>query len=152
MEIMKKPILLCLAAACALLLGACNSFESRRDEKSYVFDNLDPATQQRLKDGEIRVGDTFDMVYIALGVPDEKRQKSTSKGSQTVWIYASYQSEYRGEAFAGYRRYVVYDRLTHAYRVYHQPVTQSVYEDRVDERFRVTFENGKVTEIETAER
>ena len=61
-----------LAAAAALLLAGCSTFESRSKEKAAVFNSLDTSTQERLKKGEIALGDTAEMVYLALGNPDER--------------------------------------------------------------------------------
>lgn len=130
-------------------LAGCNSFDSRAKEKAYVFNDLSPEVRQRLKAGEIHVGDSTDMVYIALGKPTDRLRKTTADGETSTWLYKSYDRDYEGEAFVGYRRHVVYDRLTRTYRVYHQPVTASVYSERQDDRFRVTFKDGQVTEIET---
>ncbi len=131
--------------------AGCNSFDSRSEEKAYVFESLTPEVKQRLKDGEIHVGDTSDMVYIALGKPDDKLRKTNADGETSTWLYQSYREDYEGEAFVGYRRHVVYNRLTRTYQVYHEPVTASVYRDRKEDRFRVTFKDGKVTEIETSD-
>ncbi|MCF3650557.1 hypothetical protein [Synoicihabitans lomoniglobus] len=138
-------------AMIALLLGSgCASFESRSEEKSYVFDALPAETKQRLKDGEIRIGDTFDMVYIALGAPTEKRDKLTDRNRETVWVYASFDRRYEGETTVGYHRVVTREPgLLGRYRVSYVPVSESVYSERVDERFRITFSDGRVTEIES---
>lgn len=146
-----RHLLPSLAAAFAVLLGTgCASFSSRTEEKSYVFDALPAETKQRLKEGEIRVGDTFDMVYIALGAPAEKRERVTQRQHETVWVYASYDRHYEGESFVGYQRVVTRQGLLGGYRVTYVPVTESVYHDRVEDRFRVTFNDGRVTEIETS--
>lgn len=147
---MKRPSLLLIVLGFAgAWLAGCNTVERRAQERSYVFNTLDPQTQQRLQAGEIRIGDTFDMVYIALGAPEAKRDRVTAEGTTTVWVYASYRSDYEGRAFAGYRRQVVYDPRLGGYRVIHRPVTYDVYSERRDERFRVTFRDGLVTTIES---
>ena len=92
------------------------------------------------------------MVYIALGAPDEKREKVTKDGASTTWVYNAYWQEYRGEVVTGYRRYTVYDKERKVYRVYYEPVRQSVYTPHVEERMRVQFENGAVESIEEAKR
>lgn len=139
-----------MLAALALALAGCSTFERRSKEKSYVFNALDPATQARLKERNIAVGDTMDMVYIALGVPDEKREKLERTGSETVWIYNAYWQEYQGEALLGYRRVVFFDRRSKTYRVFYEPVRESVYSQHEEERIRVVFKDGKVTVIEQA--
>ncbi len=142
-----------LAATGIWFAAGCASFESRSEEKSYVFNELSAETKQRLKDGEILIGDTPDMVYIALGEPAEKRERITKDGTETVWVYASYDRRYEGEAFVGYERVITRHRgvLGPSYRVAYVPVSESVYSENVNERFRVTFVDGRVTTIETTE-
>jgi hypothetical protein len=134
--------------AAVLLVAGCSTFETRSKEKSYVFTSLDPATQERLKNRIIHVDDNEDMVYIALGVPDEKKESVTPAGRATTWIYNAYWQEYRGTALVGYRRFVYYDPATKSYRVYYEPVREAIYVPRVEERIRITFQNGKVTVVE----
>ena len=146
----KSSLLPVLAVAGMFLSVGCASFDTRTDEKSYVFNGLPAETKQRLKDGEIHIGDTTDMVYIALGDPSEKRELVTREGKKTTWIYASYHREYEGEAFTGYQRVVTRHGLVGGYRVTYVPVSEAVYSDHVDERFRVTFNDGFVTEIDSS--
>ncbi len=142
---MRKSFLFLVVAAA---LAGCSTFERRAEEKSATFNQLDEATRQRLKERDITVGDTQDMVYIALGVPDEKRDRLSMDGSETTWVYNAYWQEYQGQALVGYRRHVVFDPGSRRYRVYYTPVSQSVYAEREEERIRVTFNNGKVSSIE----
>lgn len=143
---MRKALSLLLLAA--LLTAGCSTFERRAEEKSATFNQLDPATRDRLKNRDIAVGDTQDMVYIALGVPDEKRDRLSIDASESTWIYNSYWQEYQGQALVGYRRHVVFDRGSGRYRIYYTPVQTAVYAEREEERIRVTFVGGRVTSIE----
>ena len=135
---------LCLAAAA---LAGCSSFESRAREKADVFEALDPGTQERLERGAITVGDSEDMVYIALGEPDEKRNRTTARHHQTIWTYQSYWQEYQGSEWVGWRRVIVRDPRSNRYTVFHEPVTRDVYRERVDDRIRVVFDDGRVSEV-----
>jgi hypothetical protein len=148
---MKTRISLLTAAAALVALATlsgCNSFASRARERSETYQSLAPQDQERLQRGLINVGDTQDMVYIALGNPDERRDVVTADGSQTVWIYRSYWQQYEGTAWLGYRRWVVPAANGRGYIIYHEPVTQDVYRTHVDERLRVTFRNGVVSMLE----
>src|SRR5882762_7956237 len=79
---MKKLLLALLPViSTVLLLAGCDTFDSRATEKAQVFDNLSEKTQKRLERGTIHAGDTEDMVYIALGDPDEKRQITNNDGT-----------------------------------------------------------------------
>ncbi len=142
-----KPLLLALAAT-ALLLTGCQTVDHRIKENQAVFDGLDPAVQSRLKQGLIEVGYTTDMVYIALGRPGETKETTTANGKETTWIYVARWDEYQGTQYVGHRRIVYYDPQVKAYRVYYEPVRANVYAERVEDRTRVYFKDGKVTAIE----
>lgn len=145
------PASLALAVV-AFGLGGCDTFKSRARERSETFSQLTPSEKQRLKKGDINVGDTPDMVYIALGNPDEKRDRTEANGTSSVWIYRSYMDEYAGSVWAGYRRVIVPAPNGRGYLVYHEPITQDVYRTRVDEVIRVTLKNGVVAAVEQSKR
>ncbi|MCW5550391.1 MAG: hypothetical protein KIT44_15620 [Opitutaceae bacterium] len=134
-----------------LLLAGCSTIDRRITEKAAVFESLDPATQEQLRKGMVEIGYNTDLVYIALGSPDERRERITAAGREEVWIYSTYYQEYAGTT-VHYRRYIGYHPVTGKRVIYFEPVRHHHYRDRVDERIRVTFRDGKVTEIEQIER
>jgi hypothetical protein len=138
--------------AVALGLSGCDTFKSRAKEKSEVFDQLSPGTQKRLEKGKINIGDTTDMVYIALGDPDEKRDRTETKGASSVWIYRTYWQQYEGTAWVGWHRVIVPLPGGRGYSVYHEPITRDVYSTRADEVIRVTFRDNKVEAVEQQKR
>lgn len=133
------------------LASACSTFERRAKEKGAIFHTLDAATQARLEARQIEVGDTQDMVYISLGAPDEKKEQLTAGARTTTWVYSAYWQEYQGTRLVGYRRQVVYDPGSKSYRVFHEPDYQPVYAPRVEDRVRITFQDGRVTVVEQAQ-
>ncbi len=139
-----------LLAGTALVLAGCNTFERRSQERASTFNQLDQATRDRLKQREIFVGDNFDMVYIALGAPDEKRERATAEGTETTWIYNQYWQEYHGERTVGYQRFAVYNPRSRSYIIYYRPVREALYAERMEERLRIFFRNGQVSAIEQA--
>jgi hypothetical protein len=147
---MKTPLL--ILTCLALIVTGCSTVDSRIKEKSAAFETLDPQTQARLKQSIVRVGDSPDMVYIALGAPDRTRDKTTAKGHSLTWIYSTYAQEYEGSAYVGYRRHAFFDRNADAWRIHYEPIRADLYSDRVEEYMRVTFEEGKVTAIEQTNR
>ncbi|HVS51106.1 MAG TPA: hypothetical protein VHD62_02030 [Opitutaceae bacterium] len=153
MKTSTSTILVSLAAAAALFsLAGCDTFQSRAREKSEVYESLPPDTQQRLQRGHIGVGDTQDMVYIALGHPDEKRTASTADGVQETWIYRSYWEQYEGTAWVGWHRVIVPAGNGRGYLIYHEPVTRDVYSTHADEVIRVAFNRGVVASVEQRRR
>jgi hypothetical protein len=138
-------ILLCGAL---LALSGCNTTSDRIRQKAEVFASLPAADQERLRKGLVAVGDTTDMVYIAIGEPTRRIEKTTAQGSRSEWIYRDYYETYEGSHLAGYHRVVGFDRRTGRRFVYLEPSYAEVYRERSEERLRVVFENGRVAAIE----
>lgn len=137
-----------LLGAVVLMLIGCSTVDSRIQEKPEVFSSLDPATQAKIKQGIIDVGFTSDMVYIALGKPDEIRERSSQAGRETSWKYNSYYNRYEGTVRAGYHRFVYWDPQIRAYRIYYEPVYANLYSEQKETYIRVMFKDGKVTTID----
>ncbi|MCU0792146.1 MAG: hypothetical protein MUE42_04700 [Opitutaceae bacterium] len=145
------PFLLRLGLVLAACwLAGCQSFASRAKEKAGVFDSLDADTRARLERREIRVGDTPDMVYIALGRPTEKQEITTASGPSSVWLYSVSWQQYEGTRLVGYRREFVADPGSKNPRVIYTPDYQPIYTPRVEDRTRVVFQGGRVTSVEEA--
>jgi hypothetical protein len=142
---------LAVLTTAGIFFTGCNTFEHRAEQKSATFNALDDATQQRLKEGNIAIGDTPDMVYIALSVPDTKRQRVTSDGRELVWVYKTYYQDYQGTELVGYRRYFVPVGVNR-YVVHFEPVRRDIYDERSEENMRITFVNGHVSAIEQMQR
>ncbi len=141
------PLSLSLLLAAGLVTG-CSTVNSRIREKAPLYYSLDANTQSKIAHGDIDVGFTPDMVYIALGEPTRKRERTTQDGTNDTWIYSTYYDRYEGTAQVGYHRWVVpYGR---GYRVFWEPAYQDVYSQQREDRIRVTFANGKVSSIDQA--
>jgi outer membrane protein assembly factor BamE (lipoprotein component of BamABCDE complex) len=152
---MKTRISMTLAAAAVALslFAGCNTFQSRARERSATFESLTEQEQQRLKRGMINVGDNADMVYIALGNPEERRTVSTADGTSNMWIYRTYWQQYEGSAWVGWHRWIVPAANGRGYVIFHEPVTRDLYSTRVDDVIRVTFDrNGVVQTVEQSHR
>jgi len=146
--IMKHRLITSLLLAGLALLAGCQSVASRIKEKPQVYANLDAATQDKIKQGIIEIGYTEDMVYLALGKPDQKRESVQENGRSVTWIYNTYYDRYDGTAFAGYHRSLYFDPYLRAYRVYYRPVYADTYATEKEERIRVVFKGGKAAVIE----
>ncbi len=137
------------ALLAAAALAGCSTVGSRIRKKSAEFAALDPATQASLRRGEVAIGERPDLVYIALGAPDERLVRTTAKAPETVWIYRRDYQALTGSALAGYRREPVVDPQTNrTVAVIAAPAFVPVYEDRSEDRIRITFRDGKVVEID----
>jgi hypothetical protein len=136
-----------LAASLGFITG-CQSVDSRIKEKPEVFAKLDAATQDKVKQGIIELGYTEDVVYLALGAPDQKREGISAAGKSITWIYNTYYDRYNGTTSAFYHRSVYYDRYLGAYRMYYRPVFADTYVQEKEERIRIVFKDGKAAVIE----
>jgi hypothetical protein len=136
-----------LAASLGFLSG-CQTVDDRIKQKPEVFAKLDTATQDKIKQGIIDLGYTEDMVYLALGAPDQKRESLTAAGQTVAWIYNTYYNRYDGTSFAGYHRNLYFDPYLKTYRVYYRPVYTDNYRTEKEERIRVVFKDGKVSVLE----
>lgn len=137
-----------LALLLGVALAGCDTFDRRAQQKAATFESLAPEEREKLRQGVIEIGNTPDMVYIALGNPDERRESATPDGREMVWVYNSYHQEYEGQFYSGYRRILVYDPRTRRYFVYHDPVYTDVYSEHEEEKIRIKFQNDRVVEIE----
>ncbi len=136
-----------LLAALAFLTG-CETVDSRIKEKPGAFAQADSATQDKIKQGIIDLGFTEDLVYLALGKPDQKRESVSPTGKSVTWIYNTYYQRSEGTHLAGYNRRVYFDPYLKTYRVYYRPVFEEVYTEETEERIRIVFKEGKVAVIE----
>lgn len=145
---MKRLLFLLSALLALLVLSGCDTFESRAKNKPEVLAALTPEAREKLRRGIIEIGNTSDMVYVALGAPDDEYETTSARGKEKTWIFNSYHQDYAGNVQTGYYRTLVYDPATKGYFVYFEPVYNDVYTERIEERIRITFQDGKVTVIE----
>jgi hypothetical protein len=147
---MKPRIIALLGLAGSVFLAGCQTIDSRIKEKPEVFAQVDKATQDKIKQGVIDLGYSEDMVYLALGAPDQKRESVSPAGKATTWIYNTYYDRYEGGVYAGYHRSVYFDPYLRAYRMYYRPVMADTYAQEKEERIRIVFKEGKAFVIEQA--
>ncbi len=145
---MKNRILISFVFGALAFLSGCQTVNDRIKEKPEAFAQVDKATQDKIKQGIIDIGYSEDLVYLALGNPDQKRESVSANGRTVTWIYNTYYQRYDGTQFAGYHRHVYFDPYLRSYRVYYQPVFAEVYNDEKEERIRIVFKDGKAAVIE----
>lgn len=147
---MRLPTVFIALLALAGLTG-CNTFDRRAQQKAEVFASLSPETRERLRAKSIVVGDSADLVFIALGKPDETRSSANAAGEIAVWTYLRRWQEYQGHAYTGLSPRTVTDPKTGAVSVYYEPVRQPVYATRQQPYLHIEFVAGKVSAIERAQ-
>lgn len=85
---MKSAVLLALIAALALTgCQAGSGPRARIREKSAAFAALPPAQQAKIEKGIVEVGFSQDMVYMALGRPNDVHDVTLPEGRETTWTY-----------------------------------------------------------------
>jgi hypothetical protein len=146
-----KPRILCLTLLAGLgFFAGCQSVSERIKEKPEVFAKLDVVSQDKIKQGIIDIGFTEDMVYLALGKPDQKRESVSTEGRKVTWIYNTYYERYDGMHYDSYYRSVYFDPFVRGYRVYYRPLYGDTFVEEKEQRIRVVFKDGKATLIEQA--
>jgi hypothetical protein len=143
-----KALVTSVIIVCAAGLTGCSTFTSRAEEKAAVYNPLPAQTKQRLEKGTISVGDTEDMVFIALDKPDAKRNITTANGPETVWVYKTYWEDYADTGWVGWHRF--YEPRGRGYFFYHERVPMQLSRTRVADVIRVTFKDGKVITVDQA--
>lgn len=151
-RILPKLTFLALLGLALVLLSGCSTINSRISANSALFDSLPLETQENLRKGVVQVGYTQDMVYIAMGEPNERRGMRSASTDKMTWIYNTYYHEWVGRVHAGYRRVVITNKDGKVIGIYHEPVYEDIYRDRKEERIRITFKDGAVGLIEERER
>ncbi len=90
---MKRQIfsgaLTALLAATALLLGSCETPQSRISERPAVYNALSARDQALVSQGKIREGMSQDAVYLAWGAPNQRGPGRHRGSSAETWIYFS---------------------------------------------------------------
>jgi hypothetical protein len=76
-----------------LLFGCTGCDEGTADrikEKATVFRTLTDVQKRAIVDGMFEVGDTSDMVYMAIGSPMSVKSKVIPEGTIEMWTYVNY--------------------------------------------------------------
>ena len=87
-----KHLRLSTLVCTALLMGCATQrelIEKRIGQKADFFATLSPASQQRLRDGQVVSGDPLDAAWIVYGKPDRVFQKVTGTTTNEVWSYVA---------------------------------------------------------------
>lgn len=92
MNISKSAFVVC-ALIVLMLASACTTTPERRVATNpEVFEQFDQETQQKILAGEVAIGFTPEMTYLALGDPDRKVTRTSKEGVTERWIYLGYRS------------------------------------------------------------
>lgn len=134
-----------LLALAAVLMGCAGGIEDRIAQRQEVFDAYPADVQERIRRGQIRIGDDQDTVWMIYGKPNETIRRTDAKGLSEVWIYK----------ILGYNERL-YPSVRPVYRDVRGTLRGSYYiEDTPEyewkEVLRVEFSGGHVTAVQMRE-
>lgn len=145
---MIKRIGLMTLISLALFGLGCTSPAHRIKKNPEMFNSFPPAVQEKVQKGEVDVGFSADMVFIALGLPDRKYQRTTAEGTKEVWAYVDYRYKYEQQLVRGNFRY---RDANGRMRTTTDSVWVDVQTKTEFERIRVEFQGDKVAAIDRLE-
>jgi hypothetical protein len=153
-----KTFLLCAAALGAVWLAGCSTPDTRIRDNPEAFARLNPDQQAMVRAGRVGIGFDMDAVKMALGDPDRITVRSTAQAQTQVWHYVEYVYYddgfiypgplYWGGGWGGRRGC---GGVGGVWGVWGGGGWWGPYPDEVPaqvyDRFRIEFQNGKVTSI-----
>jgi len=136
-----SPLLL----AALLLAGGCPSStpQSRISQNREAYARFPSNVQRMISEGKVDVGFTPEMVHMALGAPSREFSRKTENSTDEVWVY--HDASPRFSVGFGVGSYG-----SHSASSVGVATTTGDY-DR-EEKMRVVFRDGYVTEIEYRKR
>jgi len=145
---MRLPFLLLpVLLVAGLGLAGCSSVADPTASRGEMDGALPVRTQQRLLRGTVLVGDTPDMVRLALGEPDQRADAPDAAGPGSVWIYKKYYQQIEHREATGWSRVIVPEVRNQNDVVVQPSVTQELYRAEVDDYLRVAFVGGVVSSV-----
>lgn len=132
--------------AAVLVITGCATPESRINKNPELFASFPLDAQEKIRQGQIDVGFTGDMVKMALGDPNRVYSRQTGTGTLEVWSYTSTTTRTDRQRVQADVRYRDSDGRS---RTASDWVWIDVPRDTEFERIKVEFVEGKVSAIET---
>ena len=132
----------------------CSTPQSRAKEHADLFASYPPQVQARLEAGQPAVGDTKEMVYIALGEPDTILTRTERTGTDqagVVYDIWSYDGVYYTRDSFWRQPSIFRKHRRHGYDYFYSG-PQYVDVQHEYERLRIEFDDGKVKAIEQKQR
>jgi hypothetical protein len=142
---MRPPLVISLLLSAVLLATGCVSStpQSRISQNREAYSRYPSNVQRMISAGMVDVGFTPEMVRLALGAPNREFSRQTENGSTEVWVYHDSSPRFSiGFGIGSYGRHSATS----------VGVATSTGDYDRDERVRVAFRDGHVTEIEYRKR
>jgi hypothetical protein len=140
-----------MVAVLAMGLCSCETVGKRISANQEMFNAWSPETQQQVQAGKIQMGFDRDMVLVALGRPQQIKERTSEAGASEIWTYLGTRTK-QVISTLYYPPGSVYCPPTRRGNRghYHHPVYQytPVIQYETYERRRIVFFKGKVIEFE----
>jgi hypothetical protein len=136
----------CVLSFSMLMLLGCASPEQRIKKNPELFQSFPPEVQEQVRQGQVAIGFTPEMVTMSLGVPNRMYSRVTSGGTSDVWSYTGKKSTSDRQRVSADIRYRDADGRS---RSSSEWVWVDVPRETEYEKTRVEFIDGKVSAIET---
>lgn len=131
-----------------LLVIGCASPEQRIKKNPELFQSFPPDVQELVRQGQIAIGFSGEMVTMSMGPPNRIYSRVSSNGNSEVWSYTSKKTTTDRQRVNADVRYRDADGR---YRTTSDWVTVDVAREIEFDRVRVEFIDGKVAAIESLE-
>jgi hypothetical protein len=128
-----------------LLLVSCASPDYRISKNPEFFATLSPEDQVRIRQGEVAIGFSRDMVVLAQGRPNRIYERESADSKREVW---SYTRVVRSSSSDWVRVPVSYRDADGKLHRRYDSVRVDVDHDREVDQLRVEFSEGRVSAIE----
>ena len=126
-----------------LAVSGCSTPTSRMAKQPELVAALSPEEKQAILEERILIGFSRELVYLAKGDPERKKQRQTEQGIREVWVYEGIRSDTAEVIYTHPVRY-------RGQRVHLRPAfvnTQQAYPHTT-----VIFQDGRVTEFTVEQR
>jgi hypothetical protein len=137
-----------LLAVIGAALAGCSTASSRLRQHSALIASLPPETAGKLERGIVEPGYTPQMVFVALGRPSSPVNASPEATRDGTWTYRSFHTNDRDFVRAGFRRRVIFDPVRKSDVIITEPVDARSFPHLQDQAVRVTFRDGRVTDVQ----
>ena len=122
-----------------LLVGCASTPDQRISRAQAEYNQLPPAVQQQIRAGQVDIGFTETMVWMALGEPARKVERVSAEGVAQVWYYTRSAPRFSfGVGVGSYGRRSAFGTSV-------STSTGGYYDD---EAMRVEFLGGRVARVE----
>lgn len=132
-----------LAAASVVFAAGCATTRTPT-----TATKLEPNIRAQVEKGIIEPGFTPEMVFLALGKPNEPAASLVDATANGTWVYHNFSAGDRGILKPGFRRRIVYDATKQSDVITTERIDEKTAPNLQANALYVTFRDGRVVEIQ----